>query len=51
MIDFGSFKTASCTGANRRSFLRTATTVPALAAAGLPALADIEAAVDVSGSP
>ena len=42
MIDFGSFKTASCTGTNRRAFVRTAAAVPALLGAGLPSLAEVE---------
>lgn len=36
MIDFGSFKARDCSGANRRSFLRTAATVPLAMSAGLP---------------
>lgn len=42
MIDFGSFKTAACSGTDRRSFLRTAAAVPAVQGAGLPAMAEIE---------
>lgn len=42
MIDFGSFKAASCGGPSRRAFLRTAAAVPAVLGAGLPALGEIE---------
>lgn len=36
MIDFGSFKARDCGGSTRRSFLRTAATVPLAMSAGLP---------------
>ena len=36
MIDFGSFKARDCGGSTRRSFLRTAATVPLAMRAGLP---------------
>jgi hypothetical protein len=36
MIDFGSFKARDCGGSTRRSFLRTAATVPLAMSAGIP---------------
>ena len=36
MIDFGSFKARDCGGSTRRSFLRTAATIPLAMSAGLP---------------
>ena len=36
MLDFGSFKANTCGGTSRRSFLRTAATVPFAVSAGLP---------------
>jgi len=44
MIDFGSFKARDCGGSTRRSFLRTAATVPLAMSAGLPTPEAIAAA-------
>lgn len=44
MIEFGSFKSRSCSGSSRRAFLQTATAVPAALIAGLPSAATLAAA-------
>jgi hypothetical protein len=44
MIDFGSFKARDCGGSTRRSFLKTAATIPLAMSAGLPTPEAIAAA-------
>ena len=44
MIDFGSFRAASCSGKTRRSFLKTSSIVPFALGAGLPSLQAVEQA-------
>ena len=48
MIDFGSFKTRTCSGGTRRAFLQTAAAVPAALSAGLPSAAALAAARDAA---
>ena len=44
MLEFGNFKTNTCSGTGRRGFLKTAAAVPLALGAGLPTLAQAEAA-------